>query len=260
MSRFFDELERQLHAAASQQAARPARWWRRRRGIVIVAVLALGVATPALSRVSGVWDPAVKRPPPARTVTAAASSVHSCHDTFVSSPAPKGAHIDGSLVAQLAVLRRPQRASDVSPRFVAPGQAVVAGSVRHLGAIGGRDYYLAGVVANALRRCGKPAPTSRPTNLCLMQRGGSGGCGIGPGDLRTRGLFGSSGRDDRRSTVAGVVPDGVSRVTVRYGTSERSFPVVDNFYGYDVALPAERFPDAITWTMRDGSRREVPKG
>lgn len=93
-----------------------------------------------------------------------------------------------------------------------------------------------------------------------MQRGGGGGCGIGPGDLRVRGMFVSSGCDDRRSTVVGVVPDGVPHVTVRYGASERSFGARDNFYGYDVALPAERFPDAITWTMRDGSRRQVPKG
>ena len=260
MSPFFDDLEQQLHAAAAQQATRQPAWWRRRRNLAILAVLTVGIATPAVSRVSGVWDPHVAPAPPAPTVTAAAAApVRACHIPPSDRVVPNGSRIDAGLVAQLAVLRRPQRPSDVAKKL-GGGQAVILSSVRYVGNVGGRRYYLAGVVASALHRCGEPLQRTRSTQLCLMERGGSGGCGLRPSDLREHGMVGSSGLSDRRSAVAGVVPDGVIRVTVRYGTSVRSFPVRENFYGYEVAVPVEHSPDVITWTMRDGSHRDLPRG
>jgi hypothetical protein len=261
MSPFFDDLERQLHAAAAQQAAKPpARWWRRRRNLAIVAILTAGIATPALSRVTGVWDPHVAAAPPAPTVTVSSSATRSCHDAAGAEAVRKGARLDPRLVAQLAVLRRPQRASDAARKLGGGYYTVLPGTERYVGSIGDRRFYLAGVVERSLRRCGERPRGARPTQLCLMQRGGSGGCGLRPVDLRAQGMLVTSGLSARRSTVAAVVPDDVIRVTARYGASVRSFRVRDNFFGYEVAVPADRFPDLITWTMRDGSRRELPRG
>ena len=53
------------------------------------------------------------------------------------------------------------------------------------------------------------------------------------------------------------MPDDVATVTVRYGTSERSFTVKDNFYGYEIAVGAERQPDAVFWTLAQRRAPEV---
>jgi hypothetical protein len=54
--------------------------------------------------------------------------------------------------------------------------------------------------------------------------GGGGGCGT-LADVRAQGMFGASGTDGR-STVAGIVPNGVRAVRVTYGRSTRKASAV----------------------------------
>ena len=259
MSPFFDDLERQLRTAATEHPAhRP--WWRRPRNLALLAVAGLGLGTPAVARVSGVWDPGIEPPSRAGTaVTVSASASSSCKER---EPAklPAGARLDPALVARLAVLRRPQRAGDERPAPAAgTGGEPIADpkSSRYVGSVAGRSYFL--VAATSRTRtagCGKPSPTKR-LDLCLFAERGGGGCGLRAKDLQEHGMVLSSLTANNRSVVVGVVPDGVVEVTLRYGTSERSFTVKDNFYGFEVAAGPDRQPDAEIWTLRDGTRRNI---
>jgi hypothetical protein len=272
---YFDGLEQQLRGAAearAQAVARPARWWRRRRNLAILGVLALGVATPAVSRVTGVWHPDVAQPPPLGVATVSATPPGSTSGSCATAPqtqtpaqARARARIDPQVLAQLAVLRRPQRPTDLpahGPLLESHpfGQTLVSRTVRYVGSVAQQRYYLAVVVGPQPRAGCSLRHAPRKAQLCVMIQGASGGCGIGPIGLRRYGIDGSSGRgrQARSSVVYEIVPDAVTAVTIRYGPSTRSFAVHDNFYGYVVALPPTRRPDAVTWTLRDGRRYRVP--
>ncbi|MEA2221485.1 MAG: hypothetical protein QOJ35_4111 [Solirubrobacteraceae bacterium] len=262
MSPFFEQFEQQLRAAAEQQVrdGRPVRWWASRRNVGLLAVLAVGLATPAVARVSGFWDPGVKAPPPAQTATVSSSASTTCSSEPSTAGASPNARLDPKLVRQLAVLRRPQTGDDALPRAWRsgpPGQARLQRSVRYVGSVAGHRYFVVVVVSSLPRGCSSPSASPARTQLCLLQDGRGGGCGIGAAYFAAHGMQGSSGRSDGRSVVVGLVPDGVASVTVRYGSSERSFDVRDNFYGYPIAVSPERSPDAITWTLRNGERREA---
>jgi hypothetical protein len=262
MSPFFDDLERQLHAAAAaaQQRAHR-RWWQRPRNIALLAVAALGAGTPAIARVSGVWDPGVEPLPRAATATVSASASTTCHEQPAAalSPDPR---LDPALVAQIAVLRRPQRADDEPP--AAPGSrgggpVIDPASSRYVGSVAGRRFYAVAASSRVhVFGCGQQPATNR-LDLCLLEESGGGGCGTPAKAFGEQGLTGSSAASagDDSSIVAGLVPDEVTTVTVRYGTSERSFTIKDNFYGFEIAVPAERQPDATIWTLRNGQRRKV---
>jgi hypothetical protein len=263
MTRFFDQFEQQLRAAAEEQvhSRRPTHWWTARRNLGLLAVLAVGLATPAVARVTGIWDPGVKAPPPAPTATVSSSASRTCSTEPATPPAPGRARLDPKLVQQLAVLRRPQNPADVLPdagRSGHPGQTRISGTVRYVGSVAGRRYFVVAVISSYPDAGCSPRRAPRRTQLCLLEEGRGGGCGIRAADFAAHGMQGSSGSDDRHSVVVGLVPDNVASVTVRYGTSERSFAVHNNFYGYRIAVSAERSPDAITWTLRNGHRHQLP--
>jgi hypothetical protein len=260
MTPFFEEFEQQLRSAAKRQTAGQAlRRWAKQRRIGLVAVLAVGVASPALARVTGVWDPGLESQPPAQTETVSSSEASStCSRAPSSARPPDDAQLDPRLLEQLAVLRRPQRPVDVLPdasRLRVTGQSLLADSVRYLGSVDGRRYFAAAVISDQRGACSSAA-TAAQTQLCLLHDNGSAACGIRPREFRAHGMTSSSGAH-RHSVVAGLVPDAVKAVTVRYGTSKRSFPVRNNFYGYRIAVAADRTPDAVTWTLRSGQRRQI---
>ncbi len=260
MTPFFDDFEQQLRAAAVAQSA-PRRWWRRPRNVALLAVAGLGLATPALGRVSGVWDPGIDEPPAQTAVTVAASHSTTCKEPPTGDRPPANARLDPRLVAELAVLRRPQRDADTLPadlrRRGGGAPNLVARTARYVGSVAGRRYFVAAASSRVhVAGCGKQPATTR-LDLCLLSERGGGGCGIGADDFRKQGIEGSSGASGNRSVVTGLVPDGVTAVTLRYEHSERSFAVKDNFYAFEVAVDVMRRPDAVTWTLRNGQRRKI---
>ncbi len=260
MSPFFEDLEAQLRAAAERQTAtRRHPWWRRRRNLGLAAVAAVGLATPAVARVSGLWDPGVKPPPPALTVISSGSSM-TCH--ALPAPAARRVPFDPALVRLLGVLRRPPGPEDVVPvahRLPLMGDTLVPDSVRFLGAVGEHRYFALEVLARLPRGC----PTRRTrvkTMLCVyavaVADGGGGGCGEDAESLRRGGPPGLSASNRAgRAEFVSLVPDGVEAVSVRYGSSTRTFQVRSNFYGYEIAADPTQGPDEVTWHLRDGRER-----
>lgn len=262
MSPFFDELEHQLRAAGIARTTRRP-WWRRRHPLALVAVAGLGLGTPAVARVSGIWDPGVE--PRSSAITAVTVSA-SASTTCKPAPAPNyrlpaGARLDPEIVAHIAVLRRPQRAGDQRPTPARPtrdgGPIVDRATSRYVGTVAGKRFYVVGARSSVhAGGCGEQ-PATKLLDLCLLEARGGGGCGIPLKSFLEHGMWGSSGAGEHRSTVVGLVPDDVAEVTLRYGTSERSFTVQSNFYGFEIATSPEVQPSAVIWTLRDGTRRAI---
>lgn len=281
MSHFFDELESQLQAAAKQAAASgaPARpWWRRRRNAALIAVVVAGAATPALAKVTGIWNPGVSPQPPEQTVTAGVGGGFSCSvPGGPLGPSITDAPPSSKLTAILAVLRRPRKPSDRFAGVSRSGLAVRAvnlRAIRYLGSAGGERFFAVPNLGPRPRprlpaRCLKRLPAAErrraeesrrrsPTvpTVCLVSAHSTLGCPSAH-TIQTMGAWGIVAGSGQRSEVVGLVPDGVDAVTVRYGNSARTFGVNDNFFAYAVAVEADRFPDAIVWHRADGSAREV---
>jgi len=299
MSDFFDELERRLRDAAAERgaAAGPAdetpaaaelrraprrSWPRRHRGLLIAAAAALaGLAVPAVAAVTDLWRPDVKPPPRMATVTASSGHGHghavSCSG-MSSSRIDVGPPVGPEFTSVLGVLARPRTSADDFPRryLRAPGfVGVDVQGIRYLGTAPDGVRYFAvpvrGVGFHPLparclrkltprlrRRFQLQLPPPAPT-VCVYG-GGGGGCSS-VADIRAHGTFGSSGTMDTRSTVAGVVPNGVRAVRVTYGRSTRTFPVHDNFFSFQVALGTVRAMDTdrVEWLMENGGVRDVTR-
>lgn len=288
MSRFFDDLEQQLHEAAQREiasaegASPPQSWWRRPRALALLAVGAAGLATPAIARVTGIWNPGVRPGPPARTVTAGTpSSGLTCTDNS----GPQAAVITNAspstlLTNILGVLRRPYSSEDQFPALRLPqglaalnGAAVNPHAIRFLGTAGRKSYFAVPIAGSAHvpahcrqgltarqrhnAEASQPPPITQP-RICLLSSTGSGGCGGSPGELRERGAQIGIGTAANETIVAGLVPDGVTAVTITYGRSHRTFAIHNNFLSYVVAVGASRAPNAVVWHFADGSARRVP--
>lgn len=260
MSPFFEDLEDQLRAAAERQAAtRGPSWWRRRRNLGLAAVAAVGLATPAVARVSGLWDPGVPPSPSVGTPTTPAISSSpspTCH--ALPAPAARRVGFDPALVRLLGVLRRPPGPKDVFPvpgRFRMSHRTLVPDSVRFLGTVGEHRYFALEILS---RDGGRGCPTPRTpvmAMLCVVTDNSSGACGASPESLRRRGLGQSGSNHAGNAEFVGLVPDGVEAVTVRYGSSTRTLRVRSNFYGYEIAADPTQGPDEVTWHLHGGRER-----
>lgn len=257
MSPFFEELEAQLRAAAERQAvSRRRSWWRRRRNVGLAAVAAVGLGTPALARVTGAWDPGVPPPPPAGTATVSSSPETTCRE--LPAPAVRRVALDPALVRLLGVLRRPQGPEDMFPaadRLRQTGETVVPESIRLLGKVGEHHYFALEILA--LQRGGCPTPqTPVEAMLCVRDDTGSGSCGEDAESLRRGGPPNQSGLNRAgNGEFVSLVPDGVEAVSVRYGSSTRTLPVRNNFYGYEIVADPTQGPDEVIWHLRDGRER-----
>ncbi len=282
MSGFFDELERRLRAGTTDQYAgskdarrSPARatFARRHRRLLLAAVVSLvGLSVPALAAVSDLWQPDVRPGPSMHSVTVRGTSF-GCNSTS-SRSFDTGPPIGPEFTSVLAVLARPRSARDALDRryLRAPfARGIDAKSIRYLGtAPGGSRYYVVPAAGSGeapppkeclqrlppkLRKAYEQPARQEPT-ICLVG-GGTGACGS-LADVRRRGSWGASGIGGR-STVAGVVPNGVQAIQVTYGRSTRTFPVSDNFFAFRVALevPQAVQVDRMVWKLDDGSTRDV---
>lgn len=288
MRRFIDDLRDQLRANAAERFPRQdaegeqttrtrgrAPTTRRRRRLVVVALVALaGVAVPALGAVTDLWRPDVRPWPAMRTATVSgrgfSCTTPSRHGIDVGPP------IGRAFTSVLGVLARPRTAADAIDRryLEAPfASGIVVRSIRYLGtAPDQRRYYVIpawgtgrqSLPERCLHRLPERArrsyehPSSPSPTICIF--GGGGGSCSSLADIRRRGSWGASGVDGR-STVAGVVPNGVRAIHVTYGRSTRVFPVRDNFFAFRVGLDAPRAvrPDRLVWELDDGTVRDVTR-
>lgn len=287
MSRFFDDFETQLRDAAQREvagraASKPRSWWQRPRAWALLAVGVAGLATPALARVTGLWNPGVSPGPPARTVTAAPGfselAGFSCTSHRRSSPTSiTNVSPSARLTSILGVLRTPYTNEDRLPGLFKRHGRSLAGvnpkAIRFVGTTDGTRYFvvanqgmreppiparcLKGLTTAERRRVLAAQPRTGQPQICLLSSTGSGACGAGPDDLLRRGTALSSGDSANHSRVAALVPDGVTAVTITYGRSRRTFVVHNNFYAYSVAVAAERRPNRVVWHLANGSTREV---
>lgn len=289
MSRFFDELERRLREGTTERYSRergdgsipaqarrrPTFVRRRRRPLALAAVALAALAVPALGAVSDLWQPDVRPAPSMRSVRAARGMGFSCRQETGSRVDP-GPRVGRTFTSVLAVLARPRTPADVPERRylrTSFARDIDVKGVRYLGtAPDGQRYYVipaggAGLppppddclrmLPPKLRRSYEHQPRQEPT-ICIAGDGG-GSCGS-LADIRLHGSWGANGTGDR-STVAGVVPNGVHAIRVTYGRSTRTFAVSDNFFAFRVALEAPQAvrPDRLVWELDDGTVRDVTR-
>lgn len=290
MSRYFDDGARRLRDAGSDRRHQPderhpprRRRMRRAHGprrFVLVGLLALVVlAVPAaLATVTDLWKPDVRPLPPMGTVGAIRGNSFSCRPIRGESDlhVDVGPRVGPEFTSVLGVLARPRTPADrIERRYLRSGFAhdIDVQGVRYLGtAPDGVRYYV--IPAGSL---GSPPPPAsclrklpprvrriydrqprREPSICI-QGGGGGGC-MPLADIRRHGSWGASGVGGR-STVSGVVPNGVRAIRVTYGHSTRTFPVRDNFFAFRVALQAPQAvqPDRLVWELDDGTVRDVTR-
>jgi hypothetical protein len=286
MSQFFDELEQRLRTSTEQlsapgaHAARRARQRRprRRRALVLAFAAVAGLAVPAVAAVTSLWTPdVVSQRPPVATVGGA----YGCDQGGEPLPSTTtDAPVSPVLASTLGVLRRAPTVTDrLDPRMVARlGQLQVSRTaIRALGvSADGQRWYV--VPARGARgdqpwpaSCLRALPSTQRRRIEALQRPRPSGseiclvsahhdtCGTTLSELSGRGVLRATGVRGARTVVVGLVPDGVRAVTLAYGSSERTFPVRDNFYSFAVALPPDRAaaPSLVTWQLASGASRVV---
>jgi hypothetical protein len=279
MSDFFDTVEQRLRQSAAQVATAPRRpWWRRRVALVVALAALVGFAVPAVAAITTLWTPDV---PPQRPWRVTTGQSYSC-DGLASRPRSTTTTrpVSPQLTSQLAALRRPRGAADrVDARYLRtlPVIGLNRAAIRRLAvSANGSDVYvipvegiagerpwparcLDGLPRRLRRQFGRGTPDRVEPMLCVLDGGGS-SCGLTASDLRRRGSFGAAtvGRGD--TLVTGIVPDGVTAVTVAYGRSKRAFAVHDNVVSFMTSLSPERAssPDQLQWQLADGTTRTIP--
>ena len=291
MSRFFDELEERLrsstaerHALARGRDAAPVPrrrgWARRHRRLLVVAPIALvGFAVPAVGAVTDLWRPHVKPAPPMRTVTERSEpqgDVVSCGNV----PEPRldvGPPVGAAFTSVLGVLARPRTPADAfDQRYLRSLglRGVDVAGIRSVGlaadgtrvfVVPARGFGLQPWLARCLRglhghrrgQLAHPKQWREPVVWVLL--GGGRVSTMTLAAIRAHGTYARGGTTRGRTTVTGLVPNGVRAVRVTYGRSTRSFPVRDNFFSFRVAVDVEQEPNRIEWLMEDGSVRDVPR-
>jgi hypothetical protein len=218
-------------------------------------VLRLAVASALVLAAAALWAPGA--------TVVAAEPPHAC-------PPKMPESIDQgtpgkALLSRLAVLRRPQTAEDqLPPGPNAPeppllGEGIYVNYIRHAATVDGAGYYLV-PVQRALRAGGCPAAEEV---LLVRTEPGS----VSSSGVTARGLLEGKDVGTRwfagHSTVYGIVPDGVARVTIRYVGPGRHRLInvnarpVNNVFFVPVpaavagsALPV--VPSAVVWRSRKG--------
>jgi hypothetical protein len=255
-----------LRRTLVRTARRRRRPWWRRRPTVLGGLAVLLVATPAAAGIDGLWRPDVPPVAPMRTVLATASDASpSCSmrgvrrgPTTVEVPPP-------AVLDVLGVLRGRATAADragwaAARRGVRPGIAVRHVRLLGVDASGDRQWIAPRLLAVDARPATARCPARRRVRhwtIATFSDGGSGG-ELDASALARQGTMGSSGTGDRKATVTGIVPDGVTTVAVSYdGSPARTWPVRRNFFSYSVGLPVERAIQAdVVW--KDAAGRVVP--
>lgn len=293
MSGYFDALEQRLRTSAEARgdapaladaeraqaggahaarqrgrgATAPGRRARRPLLVLLLALLVAGGAVPAVTAISGLWDPGVPAQRPwGNSVTA--TETWTCR---ARTPAFRpGPPVGPEFAEAFAVFDRPARPGDRMRRAYLRSLPLLEIDVERIRLLGrdaaGRPVHivpgqgmghrvaescLRGMTAQERRRI--LGPTLDEPAICV-----DGGCDT-LRELARRGSFGSSGTVRGRATITTVVPNGVRAVRVAYGHASRTFPVRDNFASFRVAIDVEQAssPDRVEWLMDDGSVRDV---
>src|SRR5947209_4622289 len=156
----------------------------------------------------------------------------------------------------LAVIRRPQTPADHLPRALAPADAQLR-STRFLASLAERRFYLVAVRAHVPRsRC--------PRTIVLIAelvphatRATSIGGATTAAEIRAGHVGGTSSTRTASGAyttwIAGLVPDGVSRVTVQIRSGQRrTLAVASNFFAVGFSGRGDpRAPLVATVTWRD---------
>jgi hypothetical protein len=274
VSDFFSRLERQLVAAAERRARRrliPRVRWTRRTALVLIPAVVL-VAVPAFAAVSGVFQSNKRlvnlNPKP-------------CVDKRPLRPRMSNQPPPADLVSMLGVLRRPTRPSDrvnnslallpfvaginrdsVRVRRQSPKTTLVVYTAENIHAMPD--------VPNtpACRAVNGPTHPAQP-GVCLVTRygaGGGAGCytareiqnGTSPGSLSGGGL------PDGSALVSGLVPDGVTSVSLTFSqrghVRDVRLPVVENVYAGLVQYKHVGLRPRVVWNGPTGSRLAAKGG
>ena len=168
-----------------------------------------------------------------------------------------------SLLSILGVLRRTGTSADALPPQVHlffSGTSLFVDYVRRARMVSGRSYY---VVPARFTGCGTALkPHEGIALVCVLRAGqrildaGSGGESTAT-QVKQAGLFlgGSCLHTSRATLLAGVVPDGVAAITLRYPSSTLTMTSVDNVVAAAVPNPGGPLsrPLTMVWRSRDGT-------
>jgi len=171
---------------------------------------------------------------------------------------------DALLLSTLAVLRRPATPPDALPRQVQlfGGMSVFRRYVRRARVVASRSYY---VVPAHFSGCGGTALKAHDgiALVCVLRAGqrivesGVGGESSAT-QVRQHGLFlvgGSCLHTSHATLIAGVLPDGVASITLRYAASTVTLTAAENIVAAAVPKaggPLDR-PLSMTWRAADGT-------
>jgi hypothetical protein len=169
-----------------------------------------------------------------------------------------------SLLSILGVLRRTGTSADALPppvHLFFSGTSLFVDYVRRARMVSGRSYY---VVPARFTGCGTALkPHEGIALVCVLRAGqrildaGSGGQSTAT-QVKQAGLFlvgGSCLHTSRATLLAGVVPDGVAAITLRYPSSTLTMTSVDNVVAAAVPNPGGPLsrPLTMVWRSRDGT-------
>lgn len=163
-----------------------------------------------------------------------------------------------ALLELMAVLRRPQTEADrrFSLRTLLGFETVAVDYVRYLGrGPRGRRFYL---VPGTVRRQGQGEPAQELRLSVFNARGGGGGRADAEALLNNKTTGTSQDRSDDVSVLHGLVPDGVTRVDLRFRREVRKTVRVRNNFWVTTGrrLPSWRYsagsPVSTVWRGADG--------
>jgi hypothetical protein len=182
------------------------------------------------------------------------------------SPGVAGGVVGGSpsadLLSILAVLRRPPGPADLLPAQVQPAMSVYGSYIRNARTLSGRTFY---VMANRVSGCGRFKPRDGVGLACVQRVDGQivdaqSTSGVSANRVEHGGLFlagGSCLQAASATLIAGVVPDGVATITVRYPTDTVTATVVNNVVVASVPHPGGPLWRPVRVTWRDANRRTI---
>ena len=185
--------------------------------------------------------------------TAACITVPSSRNTGTPTPA---------FLSLLGVLRRPATSTDMLPAQIqsslGDGQAVYVNYVRRAQVIDGRTFYVLPVRS----RCDSTTPDEGVLLACILRANqrivdaGVGGDSTAA-QVKADGMFlvgGSCLHTDQATMIAGIVPNPVASITLRYPWITVTAAVVNNVVVASVPHPGSPLwhPISLTWRAANG--------
>ena len=246
-----------MHAGVIEEARARQRRHRGRAGAATVLVAAIAAVVLGLVAGGGsdgaTGSHARGAQPAAPITTAACITVPSSWTTGRPTPA---------FLSLLGVLRLPATSADSLPTQIrsplGAGQVVYVDYVRRAQVIGGRAFYVLPVRFG----CDSTSPNEGVLLACIQRAAqhiidaGVGGDSTAA-QVKANGMFlvgGSCLHTNRATLIAGIVPDAVASITLRYPSITVTASVVNNVVVASVPHPGGPLwhPISMTWRAADG--------